>query len=267
VTVTSTDLRPPSPPMDPRIKARRMEVRRREGRRRLQRLFDLSALAVVVAAFAAALQSPLLDVDEVVVAGADRTGAAEVLEASEVDRGDALVSIDLRAVGRRVTALPWVREVAVSRDLGGTVRLDVSERTPVAEVDGGTGVLLVDVEGRVLGPAVTSQLPGPLVRVEGGPAAPSPGDQLGQDLRPALRLAAALSAAAPGAVASLVVEDGSVAGLLATGGTVGFGTGDQAEAQARSLRTMLDQVDLSCLATLDLSLPGSPVLTRVDGCS
>ena len=52
-------------PIDPRIQARRIEVQRGVGRRRLQRLVDVGLVLAVAAGFAIALRSPLLDVDAV----------------------------------------------------------------------------------------------------------------------------------------------------------------------------------------------------------
>jgi hypothetical protein len=72
-------------------------------------------------------------------------------------------------------------------------------------------------------------------------------------------------AAAPGTLASLDGHD--LVATLIQGGEVRFGDGRQLDAKARSLRTVLEQVDLTCLAVLDLRLPGSPVLTREEGCS
>ena len=46
-----------------------------------------------------------------------------------------------------------------------------------------------------------------------------------------------------------------------------FGDARQLDAKVRSLEAVLEQVDLTCLAVLDLRLPGSPVLTREEGCS
>jgi len=48
---------------------------------------------------------------------------------------------------------------------------------------------------------------------------------------------------------------------------VRFGPATQLDAKVRSLRTVLDQVDLTCAALIDVRSPGSPVLTREEGCS
>lgn len=263
----TTTLEPPAravPPIDPRIRARRIEVRRDQGRRRLQRLVDVGVLATVALGFAAALWSPLLDVDEVRVDGAARSGQQAVLEQAGISVGDRLAGLDLHAAGARVAALPWVQEVQLTRGLDGVVTIDVQERTPVAAVASAGESLLVDAEGRVLGPASSAPDAGAPVVLE-GVEAPTPGGYLGAGAADALALAEAVTGTVPGAVAAVRAE--GLTATLAQGGEVRFGDATQLDAKVRSLATMLDQVDLSCLAVLDLRLPSNAVLTREEGCS
>lgn len=249
--------------IDPRIRARRIEVRRGAGRRRLQRLVDLGLVLAVAAGFVGALWTPLLDVDEVRVIGSTRTDALAIVDRAGVRRGDPLVGVDLGAVGERVAAMPWVAEVRVSRGIDGIVELRVTERTPVATVGTGAGAMLVDAEGRVLS-AVSDAPDGPFLELTGLRPAP-PGGYVAADAADALALAAHLATAVPGVLATL--DAGDLTGTLLQGGAVRFGDARQLDAKTRSLRTVLEQVDLSCLAVLDLRLPGSPVLTREEGCS
>lgn len=252
------------PPIDPRIRARRIEVRRGQGRRRLQRLVDVGVVAAVALGFVAALWSPLLDVDELRVDGAARSGEQAVLEQAGISVGDRLAGLDLHAAGARVAALPWVQEVQLTRGVDGVVTVDVRERTPVAAVASGGATLLVDAEGRVLGPASSAPDVGGLVVLEGAEA-PAPGAYLGAGAADALALAAAVARTVPGAVAAVRAE--GLTATLVQGGEVRFGDARQLDAKVRSLATMLDQVDLSCLAVLDLRLPANAVLTREEGCS
>lgn len=262
---TSTLEREAPAAIDPRIRARRIEVRRDAGRRRLQRLADVGVVLVVAAGFFAALWTPLLDVDAVHVAGAERTGAELVVRRAGVSVGDPLIGVDLDAVGQRVAALPWVSQVQVARGVDGSVRVDVVERVPVATVGAGAGALLVDLDGRVLGPAAGLGTATSLVRLAGVGAPPAPGAYLDGSVAPTLALAAQLAAVTPGALATLDATE--LTGTLVQGGDVRFGDARQLVAKVRSLRTVLDQVDLTCLDVLDLRLPGSPVLTREEGCS
>lgn len=264
-TSTLEPLAPPVAPIEPRIQARRIEVRRVEGRRRLQRLVDLGLVTLVALSFLGALWTPLLDVDEVRVDGAVHTGAKVVLTQAEVRIGDRLASVDLRAVGERIAALPWVGQVTVHRGVDGVVAIEVTERTAVAALGTGRSALLVDREGRILGPAADAPDVGPLLELTGVGPAPAPGSFLRGEAGDALVVAERIAIAAPGALA-LLHADGFM-GRLVQGGQVRFGDSSQLDAKVRSLRTVLDQVDLSCLALLDLSLPGTPVLTREEGCS
>jgi len=248
--------------IDPRIRARRIEVQRVEGRRRLQRLVDLGLVLLVAGAFAGALWTPLLDVDEIRVRGADRTGAATIREHAGILTGDPLVSVDLAEAGRRLRALPWVGEVRLHRGVDGVVAITIVERSPVAWVTAGGGPVLVDRDGRVLGSGAS--VAGAL-ELRGVGTVPEAGGFLSAPYRRALLLAERLDAAVPGALASLSADP--LVGRLAEGGEVHFGDGKLLDAKVQALQTVLEQVDLTCLAVLDLSLPGSPVLTREQRCS
>jgi hypothetical protein len=67
-------------------------------------------------------------------------------------------------------------------------------------------------------------------------------------------------------VLSAPAPDG-LRGTLAEGIEVRFGAPDRLDAKVRSLATVLQQVDLACASVIDVRSPGSPVLTREEGCS
>jgi len=252
--------------IDPRIRARRIEVQRGVGRQRLQRLVDLGLLLAVAAGFAGALRSPLLDVDTVRVEGNDRTPDERVLDQAGIVEGDQLIDLDLRQAGERVAELPWVDTVRLHRGVDGQVAVRLTERTPVAVAGEGDDAVLVDAEGRVLARGTEDPaLAGSLVRLAQLPGQPEPGQFLAPTAAAGLELAARLGAAAPGLVIDLSDERALVGILGAT--EVRFGPATQLDAKVRSLRTVLDQVDLTCAALIDVRSPGSPVLTREEGCS
>jgi cell division protein FtsQ len=254
-------------PIDPRIRARRIEVQRDAGRRRLRRLVDVGLVLLVVAGFVGALRSPLLDVGVVRVRGAERTTSDQVAAASGIRRGEPLMDVDLHAAGERIAALPWVGRVTLHRELGGTVDIRLTERTPAAVLGSGSSALIVDDEGRVL--ARATDLPdvaGGLVHVLGLPTHLAPGAFVPARATSALALAGRLATAVPGAIAQVAVGEDLTA-TLTQGGDVRFGDTTRLSAKLRSLQTMLDKVDLSCLGVLDLRTPATPVLTRRSGCS
>jgi len=257
---------PAAAPIDPRIRARRIQVQRVQGHRRLRRLVDVGLVLTVLAGFVAALWTPLLDVDEVRVGGALHTGESVVAATSGIRRGDRLAAIDLGAAGRQVAALPWIQEVRLHRELGGTVSIAVTERTPVASVEAGGEAFWADAEGRVLGPA-GELAPGspPLVELDGVSSVPPVGGYLDGHTSGALALASIAQRTVPGRLSSVRAEQLTAA--LADGGEVRFGDATELAAKVRSLRTVLDQVDLTCLGVIDLRLPDHPVLTREERCS
>jgi cell division protein FtsQ len=253
-------------PIDPRIRARRIEVQRGVGRRRLQRLVDVGLLVAVAVGFAVALRSPLLDVDAVEVRGAEHIPRAVVVEQAGIRRGDQLIDVDLHAAGERVAALPWVDEVHLHRGVDGTVAVTITERTPVAVVGDGGAAVLVDAEGRAVALASDDpEVAATVVHVSGLESAVAPGDFLPASAHDALALASRL-AATPGLGMQLAVGD-DIVGRLESGIEVRFGSAAQIDAKVRSLRTVLEQVDLTCAAMIDVRAPGTPVLTREEGCS
>jgi len=254
-------------PIDPRIRARRIAVQRGLGRQRRQRVVDLGLLLAVIAAFAGALRTPLLDVDRIQIEGNDHTPTDLVLERAGIEAGDQLIDVDLRAAGERVVELPWVDTVRIHRGVDGQVALRVTERTPVAVAGDGDDAVLVDAEGRVLARgAEEPALAGAVVRLAQLPGRPEPGQFLPATAAAGLELAVRLGPTAPGLVIDLS-DEGSLVATLGASTEVRFGPATQLDAKVRSLRTVLDQVDLTCAALIDVRSPGSPVLTREEGCS
>jgi len=249
--------------MDPRIRRRRVEVQRQEGRRRLRVLIGVTAVVAVGCGGWAATGSPLLDVDHVVVEGTAHTEPAEVVFASKIRRQEPMIDVDLTSARRAVEALPWVQHAAVVRQWPGRVRIRVTERTQVAVTAADGGFALVDRAGRVLD--VATDAPAGLPVLSGLPPAGPPGSELGPDGTAALAVALALPPELVGrvtGVAPAAGRSGEVELRLAPDGTVRLGPPDQLPAKFAAIRAVLASVDLRNLAVLDVSRPDSPVLTR-----
>ena len=263
------------PVVDPRMRRRRIGVRREAGRRRLRRVALVLGAAAAVVGAVALTRTGLLDVDHVAVTGAERTGAQAVRRAADVEPGEPLVSVDTGAVADRVEALPWVATARVERSWPSTVRIRVTEREPVAVVqvtesstavvDAGGWVLAVERAGApdagVPDAGATAEGTIVLTGVRGRVAE---GERLDADARDALTLAVALAERVPGAVASVSTQ---LDAELADGGTVRFGSIDDLDDKVTATKTVLGDVDLACLEVLDVRVPGSPALTRHQRCS
>ena len=163
--------------IDPRIRERRIEVKREAGRKRLRVLLGAIVAFVAVGTVYLAVESPLLDVDHVRITGVQHLDAATVASAASVRPGAPLLRVDTGAVAARVERLPWVASATVSRALPGTLRITVTERVPVAWVRRDDAhVALLAVDGTVI--ADTDAPPAGLVEVRGTPRVPAPGARL-----------------------------------------------------------------------------------------
>lgn len=249
--------------MDPRIRRRRVEVRRHEGRRRLRILVGCVAVAGVATAAVGAGRSPLFDVDYVDVRGADRTPRLAVVAAGRLTGHPAMLDVDTATVARRVEALPWVGEATATREWPGTVRVDVVERRPAAVLPAGEGRwALADVTGRVL--AVGPDKPPGLPVIGNVPAPGEPGTTLGRAAEPSLEVAASLSPELRSRIADVAaVEGGEVElQLVPPGGVVRLGPPVDLEEKLRVLATVLARADLAGLVSIDVRVPSAPALTR-----
>jgi len=252
--------------MDPRLRARRIQVMRVRGRRRLRVVVGIVALAgALLGAWWTVMYSPFLDVDHVTVIGADRTSTAEILTASGIEINQPLVEVDTHQARALISELPWVHSVTSDRRFDGRVEFTVVERLPVAALRGAEHWLLVDRDGRVL--EVVDDIPNGLIAVSGSRWQVAPGDWVGETALPALDVAALLPAGLTPKVASVQSAGEGLELLLFGGGRVVLGDTSQLEQKFLSALTLLVRLDLSCLDRIDVRAPSVPVLTRVGHCS
>lgn len=257
--------------VDPRLRARRREIRRQTGRRRLRRVqVGLGAAGVGAAAWGLAL-SPLLDVDRVSVAGAEQTESDVVREATGVGVGEAMVTLGLAGAADEVEALPWVATATVTRAWPGEVSVTVTERRPLAMMStAGGGWLVVDGKGRHLALADERDFPD-LARIVGLDPRPQPGATLGQEALPSLELTGLLAASLPDVEAQVAVDEGGLdLSLSSEGGErvlVRFGDSSRLADKVDALTALVDADVLAGAQALvvDVRAPDAPVLTRVGG--
>lgn len=131
-----------------------LERRLFEQRRRSQRtgrlwplVAALLAALVVVAGGYVVLFSGLLTAQQVQVTGASYVAPAQVRRAAQVPLGKPLARVDLTAIRSRVSRLPAVKSVQVSRAWPHTVRIAVTERVAVAVVPRGSGFRGLSADG------------------------------------------------------------------------------------------------------------------------
>ncbi|MHB8465247.1 MAG: cell division protein FtsQ/DivIB [Acidimicrobiales bacterium] len=269
-----TDPRPRTR-IDPRIRQRRIQVKREEGRRRLRALTVAGAVFGVVVAVIGVAYSPLLAVRHVRVLGASRTSASAIAAAAGVAGHPSMVEVNSGRAAASVGRLPWVGTATVHRHWPSTVTIVVTERTPVAVVGISNGPVIVDVTGRVLAPAGGINLP--VVVADGDPAlggmpggavahpvtagAPGPpGSAVDAIYRPGLAVAAALPATLLARLAKIVVSaDATVRLGLGGGGAVILGGIDGLGDKLLAVETVLDRDPVGS-GTIDVTVPSAPVV-------
>ena len=256
-------------PIDPRIEARRQAVDGERRHRRRRRLLVVAITVTVLAALYGLTRSAALDVDRVEVDGAQQTAPDAVRQASGIRVGDRLTDLDLPRAEAGIRALPWVRDVVAERSWKGTIDLHVSERSPVAALKVGAAPgpeswVLVDADRRVLAPLPTAPTELPVIE---SVAPVPPGQQLDAAAGDALTVAQALTPGLRSRVSAVLVGEGGTVDLrVRPAGVVHLGTTDQLALKVQSLQTVFGQVDLHCLATVDLRVADAPVLTRDRAC-
>lgn len=227
-----------------KVRAQRSQRRRRWLRRSA---VPLAAGTPVLVLAWLVLLSPVLGVSTVEVAGTQRLAVEQVLAAAAVEDGTPLARVDIGAVAARVEeALPPAADVRVRRVWPTTLRLQVTERTPMAGIAREDGVLLVDADG--VGFATEPAMPPGVPSLE----LASPG---GDDptSRAALAVLAELPESLRGSLAVLrATGPADVQLLLADGRTVLWGAPGDAATKSAALAVLLSREGTE----FDVSAPG-----------
>lgn len=233
-----------------RDRTRKAFARRQRARRWLTWRYVVAAVAAVLAVglgVYALYFSSWLRAEGVELVGNELLTDAQVLAAAEVPTGGPLARTDVGAIERRVESLAAVRNADVSRKWPHDVRIEITERTPVAVLDLGDRVVALDADGTAF-PAPPRARQG-LPRVKVGAGAD----------KDALREGAAVVAVLDDEVTALVdhVEVRTVDEILLRlrdGRLVRWGSADDSEDKAAVLLALLDRK----AQTYDVSVPGAP---------
>ena len=156
---------------DPRMRDRRVEVLRAQGRRRLRVLLALFSLVASIVGAWVVSRSSILDVDLITVQGVAGIDRAEALRAVGASEGLPMIDLKPGDMAEAVEALPWVASAVVRRQWPATLHVEIAPRMPVAAAPTGEGgFVLLDVYGY----AISRQSAG-ATAAAGTPAAPEAG--------------------------------------------------------------------------------------------
>ncbi|RCW43270.1 cell division protein FtsQ [Halopolyspora algeriensis] len=104
-------------------------------------------LAVITVLTIAVYFTPLLGVRSVEVVGATTLQEDRITDTASIRMGTPMVRLDKAGIRDRLRRIPEVESVRVERSWPSTVKLRISERTPVVFASTDAGFRLVDTEG------------------------------------------------------------------------------------------------------------------------
>lgn len=144
---------------------KRQQLRRQRLRTWLLGPLKLLCLAVIGAglgfgAYQVAVflrTSPALAVRQIEIRGLERTSAKELLQATGLEEGINIFSVDVNEVSRRAERLPWVRRARAERIVPDRIVVDVQEHRAAATINLG-GLYYVNGAGQVFKRAQPEEL-------------------------------------------------------------------------------------------------------------
>ena len=252
--------------INPRIQERRIEIIRAKGKRRLRIL--LTVVLSVLLSLAAVLisKSSLLDVDEVVVVGAESELEELIVAIANIPKSKPILEVDTQSIMERIKRIPNVKGAKVSRSFGGKVTISVTLRKPSVLLSNLGEWFLVDLDGRVL--ERVSELPPNLEYpiVEGNFDDLKVGEWVPEQALYAIELAANLPSVLLADISFVSTNEG-IELMLFGEGKILFGDNEALESKILAASTILEQVDLAELIHIDVRTPDKPVLCRAVECS
>ena len=111
-----------------------------------------------------------LRLETIEVRGRSHTPKPVIIAASELTLGEPILTISLPALHERLSTIGWIRTVAVERRMPSTIRVEITERVPMALLQTEDGHRVIDETGTVIAGADPSAF-GHLTVVAGDSAA------------------------------------------------------------------------------------------------
>jgi cell division protein FtsQ len=252
--------------IDPRIRQRRVSVRRSQGRRRLRWVIAGVVAAAVVVGGLALLHTPLFAARVVTVTGTHpHTSDAAILAAAGLSGHPALISVSPGATAARVERLPYIGSATVRRQWPDGIRISVTERAPAVQMPGpGTSWSVLDAAGRTveISPHQVPDLRTFLVQAPTGLLQPPPvGGSLPVGASSGMRVSRTLPLAFSGQVDAVIeAPDTTVSLKLNSGIRVLLGTATDLTAKYNDVAAIIAHGSLHPTSTIDVTVPESPTV-------
>ena len=241
--------------IEPRMRERRIAVKRAAGRKRLKWAVAVAVVLGLVVAALAVLGSSLFAIDDVEVQGAEHTDVADLAAVIDDLEGTPVLRADTDAAERELETLPWVEDARVTTHFPNGATIELRERTPAAAFLGDDGQWrLLDDRGRVL--ALSAEQPAGYLPIVGTDfPLVTPGQYGPPGLAAAATLARSLTPTlAPRTAEIAVTSDGSDLRLhLVDGAEVRFGAAEELVQKLVRLETKLNDLGNEPVSYIDVS--------------
>jgi hypothetical protein len=211
-------------------------------------------------------KSSLLDVDEIVIVGAEGELAEAILNQANISKSKPILEVDVTAVTSRIEEIPYINEARINRSFGGKITILVSLRKPTVVLQNFGDWLLIDSEGRLLEriSEMSPSLRYPVI--EGNFSDLQIGEWLPEQALSAVELANNLPPVLLADTSSILPGE-EIELVLFGQGKVLFGNNQALESKIVAVSTILEQVNLAGLIHIDVRTPDKPVLCRSLECS
>jgi cell division protein FtsQ len=241
--------------IEPRLRDRRIAVRKEAGRKRLKWALIAAVVIAVVVGGLAVLGSSLFEVKDVEVEGAVYTDDRALAAVVDDLEGTPVLRVDTAAAEEELERIPWVEDARVTTDFPHGAKIEIRERTPVLAYEAADDQYrVIDSEGRVL-----DVLPGQPVGYLALTSEDAPALGAGQFAPDGFAAAASMVSAMTPAMAARaqsvsVTPDGTDLRLELRGGTeVRFGAAEELVAKLVRLQTVLDDHADEPISVIDVS--------------
>ena len=253
------------PRMNPKVRQRRITVRRSIGRKRLKWILGIGVPLVAVVVALAVLASPLFSVKTVTVEGAVRTTPEQLEAILGPLRNNPVLTIDTQQVERQLSSLPWVRRVAVDAQFPSSLKVSLIERVPAAAYIGtDLSWRIIDIDGGIIDIVPGGAQPSDFLAIFGPGPDLQPGQNAGAAYQTLAQLAATLDALPTlrPLVASISVVGPDINLALTTTATVNLGSASDLRQKLAVLLTLLSdpERDIEKVVSINVSDPTKPAI-------
>jgi len=249
------------PLLHEKIARRRRSVAREVGQKRLKVVGLIAALVVFSIGGFFVAHSPLISARHIEIRGARHTSAAEILSVSGLFTHPPLIDINIGVDEQAIERLAWVKTAVVTVSFPSTVEVRVRERLAVAAVASkGGGYALLDPSGEVL--SRIDQRPTSVVAILGVTDVPRPGRLIPLADRGLVTTAASVPTDLVGRISDIRRTSGDgIVIVMRNAPEAIFGSTANLHEKFVALATVLSDVALGGVRSIDLRAPSNPVLT------